>query len=342
MSAGNFSCSELAEVQLKADAIWADASYNKDYIANVGALTAVRSEQTARLVPLEDSMKDNTVKLIWVKDCDDTTSACGTECTVGGSELESACDTHTLDICRTKGFTIDEKALRSNVISKEELIARGLLKSMKTLDEYLAVQMVAKLDTFKGANLYTGGKGTVAGFETSVSPAFWNASLFSYLYLVAQKNKFKDPYILSGVNLFEAFYNAQANAGNADGKGAKSLFDSFRTYFDIFNIDTQLSPDQSTFLLDRNAVAFASKAYYNWSAGDARSMQYGGAGSSVGIKYQVESNNLPGVFYDVTYKIECSSDEIKHHFSLAFKAGIFRNPVGCDLNNTGILKFNCE
>lgn len=341
MSAGGFTCATLAEVQLKADQIWADAASQKDYIANVEALTAVRKEQTVRIAPLETE-KDNQVKLIWVKDCGETTAACSDECTAGGDELEAACDTHELDLCRTIGFTVKEKALRSTVLTKEELVAKGFLKKMKVLDEYLATTLVAELDTMKGVNAYTSGKGTVSGFETAVGPAYWNASLFAYFNLVAKKNKFTNPYLLSGTNLYEAYLLAQANSGNGEGKGAKSLFDSFRTYFDVFNIDSQLSPDQSTFLIDANAVAFVNKAYYNWSAGDARANSWGGVGGSVGMKYAVESKNLPGVFYDVTYKVSCSSNEIEHDFSLQYKAGIFRNPVGCNLNNTGILKFNCE
>lgn len=340
MSAGSFTCSVLAEVQLRADAIWADAAYNKDYIAKVEALTAVRKEQSVRLAPLEQP-KDNTIKLIWAQDCEETTSACGAECTVGGEEIETKCETHTLDICRTIGFTVDEKDMRNNFLGVEDLIARAFLKKMKALDEYLAGQMVVNLDAFKGVNQYTGGKGTVAGFTTTIAPAYWNASLFSYLHLVAQKNKFMDSYVLSGTNLFEAWWNAQMNGANADGKGAKNMFDAFRIYFDVFNIDTQLDPLKATFLIDKNAVAFVSKAYYPWAAGSQEAMKYGGAGGEVGVKYQIESKNLPGVFYDVTYKITCSGDEIKHNFSLNLKAGIFRNPVGCNLNNTGILELLC-
>lgn len=340
MSAGSITCSTLADVQLKADTIWADSASKKDYVAKVETLTAIRKEQTANLASLEQP-KDNAVKLIWVKDCDDATAACGTECTVGGTELEIACDTHSLDICRTASFTIDEKELRSNVMSIEDFLTKAFLRKIKTLDEYLAAQAVSKLDSFKGVNAYTGGKGTVTGFSTTVAPAYWNASLFSYLHLIGQKNRFADPYILSGTNLFEAYWNAGMNAGNADGSGAKNMFDSLRTNFDVFNIDTVLDPDKVTFLIDKNAVAFASKTYYNWNAGDARAQQYGGSGGSVGMKYQVPSNNLPGVFYDVTYKVTCSGDEIKHNFTLAVKAGIFRNPVGCNVNNTGVLKLLC-
>lgn len=342
MSAGSFTCSERAEIQLKADQIWNDNAANKDYLAEVEALRAVREQQTVRLPQLQNSEKDDTVKLIWVKDCDETIADCSDECSVGGAELESACDTHTLDLCKTVGFTVDEKAMRSNVVDVVELIAKGFLRKSKTLDEYLAQQTVTELYSMKGVNQYTGGKGTVAGFNTTISPAFWNASLFSYLALVAKKNKFASPYLLSGTNLYEADWNARMNTANSDGKGAANMFGSMKTYYDVFNVDSELDPLKLTFMINSNAVAFVSKNYYKWSAGSTEADKYGGLGGSVGQKYQIESKNLPGVFYDVTHKIVCESNEIKHHFSLQLKAGIFRNPVGCNLNNTGILTFTCE
>jgi hypothetical protein len=342
MSAGLFTCSALAEVQLKAEQIWADNASNKDYLAEVGTLTAIRSEQSAQLSALQDPDKDNTVKIIWVKDCDETVAACTDECSVGGNELESACDTHALDLCGKVGFTIDEKDLRSNVISKEELVAKAFLRKIKLLDEDLAQTAVNKIYSFKGRNVYAGGKGTISGFDTKVNPAYWNASLFSYLALVAKKNKFASPYLLSGTNLYEAYWNAKMNGANSDGKGAVNMFDSMKMYFDVFNIDAELDPAKYTFMLDKSAMAFFSKNYYPYAPGSSESMQWGGVGGSVGAKYQVPSKNLPGVFYDVTYKVRCVGNEIKHDWSIQYKAGIFRNPVGCDLNNTGILAFKCE
>lgn len=341
MSAGNFSCSQRAEIQLKTEQIWADNAANKDYLGEVEALTAIRAQQTVRLAPLQNPEKDDTVKLIWVKDCDETIADCSDECTVGGAELETACETHTLDLCKTVGFTVDEKAMRTNVTDVNELIAKGFLRKMKTLDEYLAQQLVNEVYLMRGVNQYSGGKGTVAGFNTTVPAAFWGPSLFSYFGLVAKKNKFSSPYLLSGTNLYEAAWNTRMNTANSDGKGAANMFGSMTTYFDVFNIDSELDPLKLTFMLDSNAVAFVSKNYYKWSAGSPEADKYGGLGSSVGQKYQIESKNLPGVFYDVTHKIVCESNEIKHHFSLQLKAGFFRNPVGCNLNNTGILTFTC-
>lgn len=334
MSAGSFSCAQLAEVQLKADNMWADAAYKKDFIADVEALSAIRTEQTVRFPDLETPTKDNTIRIAWIKDCDETIENCGTECTVGGAEAEAACDTHALTLCKKVGFTVDEKTFRTSMFSKEEVIAVQMMRKMKLLDEYLAEIAVQRLESFKGVNTYTGGKGTVAGFETSINPAYWNASLFSYFALVMKKNKFSDAFLLNGDNLFEAGWNAEKNAQNADMKDQLLKMKSLRAYWDVFNVDSVLSPDKASFLIDRNAVAFASKAYWPTNPIDF--------GANVGLKYQVESKNLPGVFYDVTYKVTCSGDDIKHNWSIQVKADIFRNPVGCNINNTGVLKFLCE
>lgn len=165
--------------------------------------------------------------------------------------------------------------------------------------------------------------------------------MFGYLQLVAQKNKFNAPYLISGTNLFEAYWNANQNAANADGKGAANMFASMKPYFDIFNVDSVLSPDLVTFMVNRNALAFHNKVYWDWNSGDARANQFGGPGSSTGYRYKVESKNLPGVFYDVIYKIACSGNEINHNWKIQFTGDIFRNPVGCNVNNTNILKFKC-
>lgn len=342
MSANVNTCATLAKVQLIMDSQWADSAKQKDYIANVEVARAVRENQTVRIEELSNPMKDKTVTLYWPEFCGATTSACSDECTPGGTKPGTVCEDYTLGMCREVNFSVDHKAYRSIATTFEEAVAVSLLANMQALDEWIAQQFVSEMHAGKGVNAYTGGKGTVSGFETSISPAYWNASLMGYFALVAKKNKFNAPYIVSGTNMYEAYWNAQMNAGNAEGKGAKTMFDQFKFYFDIFNVDSVMSPDSVTFMLNRNALAFHSKAYYNWSATDGRAEQFGGAGSSAGMKYQIESKNLPGVFYDVTYKIACSGNEITHDWGVKFTGDIFRNPVGCSPNNTNILEFVCE
>jgi hypothetical protein len=59
-------------------------------------------------------------------------------------------------------------------------------------------------------------------------------------------------------------------------------------------------------------------------------------------RWSIESKTLPGVFYDVIYNNECvANNEIKHNWSLYVKAGIFLNPLGCNDDVTGVIKFVC-
>jgi len=340
MSAGVNTCATLAYVQRAADGLWADAARNKDFIGSVQTLTAIRENQSVMIEELTNPMKDKTVTIYWPTECDTTTAACSNDCATAGSLPGTSCQDYTLDICREVEFAVTEKTYRTIAPTFEEAVAVSLLRKMKVLDEYITVQAVNKLEAGKGVNAYTGGKGTVSGFTTTVNPAYWNASLFPYLKLVADYNKFSAPYLISGANLYEAKLNAMANAGNSDGKGAATLFGMFPIYNDIFNIDSTLA-DQVTFLVNKNALAFHSKTYYNWNAGDSQAEKWGGSGSSTGYRYQIESKNLPGVFYDVIYKISCASDVITHNWKIQFHGGIFRNPVGCNINDTNILKFVC-
>lgn len=339
MSAGINTCALLAKVQLAADSIWADNATKKDYMGEVEVLTAIRANQTVRFAELENPLKDKTVTIYWPELCDTETTTCTDDCTPGGTKPGTSCQDYTLNVCREVDFSIDEKVYRAVATTFEEALAKSMLVKMKTLDEYLASLAVTALDAGKGVNAYAGGKGTVAGFNTTIPAAYWNASLFGYLSLVAKVNKFNSPYLISGTNLYEAAFNASANSGNSDGKGAFNLFNTLPLYFDVFNIDSVQG--QATYLINRNALAFVSKTYNNWSSTDEKVDRFGGPGSSTGARYQVESKNLPGVFYDVIYKIACAGNEITHNFKIQFNGGIFRNPVGCNLNNTNILEFLC-
>lgn len=334
MSAGSLTCSELAEIHLKAEAVWADNAAKKDFIADVGAIEAVRAEQTAKIKEAEDGEKDYDIKVTWLKDCDETIEDATDECTVGGAEPESACKTYTLDIHKKVGFNVQEKVFRTNDYEFQQAVAVSMMRKMKLLDEYIAEQAVEVINNNAGANVFTSGsKGTVSGFNTYVSPQYWSADLISYLHLTAKKNKFLNPFMLSGVNLWEPYQQAKFNAGNASGSGDIAKFNSLRMYWDIFNVDSVLDPDKKTFMIDKGALAFHSKAYYSTTP-----RVYTGSGLT---KYSVPSKNLPGVFYDVTYTDTCSADIITHKWSIQTKAGIFHNPVGCNINNTGILSFVC-
>ena len=53
MAAGDFTASNLVDVQLKADAIWMDNMAKTDYIADVEAFKALKENQSANVSTLE-------------------------------------------------------------------------------------------------------------------------------------------------------------------------------------------------------------------------------------------------------------------------------------------------
>lgn len=341
-AAGDFSCSNILEILAKADAIWTDNATNKDYVANCEALQAIIGQQTAKLEPIVGQQgKDNTLKVSWLSICPTDPTEGRSTCQPGGDEAATNCKEYAPNVFANHGFSVNETTLRGSIYSPEEVVARLMLAYGKKLDEYLTETVLASLDTFKGVNNYAGAFGTVTGAtvgnsETEIASANWTASLFGYLALVSKKNKLSSPFLLSGENLAIAYWNAQANAANADGKGDLNKFQSMPIIFDQFNIDSVFNPSLKTFMLDKGAVAFGAMNEYGLAPIERKGPNYL-------INYAIPSRNLPGVSYDVSYNTTCEVVEgrknWKHHFTLDAACGFYLNPVGCIETNTGVLSF---
>ena len=331
--AGDFSESELVETILKADAMWSDAMLNADYIAETGVLDAIRAEQTANLKLLEDPEKDRDVRVTWLGTCNNTVrTITNNECTIGGAEISSDSKTYSMATRKAYDFTVDETVWRTNNHSMSEAVAVSFLLADKALTDEVSQAMVAFIETSKGENQVNDGIGTVnvVSGDTDIAAANWNERMFAYLYRIAKQNKFTNPFLLSGTNLFEDQFIAEAMVGNSDGKGALALFRSMRKYFDLFNIDTVNSPDLKTYMINRGTLAFASKNYYNPEPVVYKSQD----------RYSIQSRNMPGVTYDVYYTNRCVGNTMKHDFSVHLKYGLYLNPVGCTADRTGIIAFN--
>lgn len=331
-TAGTFTCAQLLKIQVEVDKIWADNVQKRDYMAKVDVLTAIRTEQTATLAPLQDPDKDNTLKIIWPADCSTSLADCSDDCTIGGPEPEAQCVEMTLDLCKTAGFSVKEKIFRGLQGSREEYVAKSLAKRMKELDEYLAQTAVAKLNAFAGKNQYLGGIGDPENSGvTYIAPAYWTPDVYGYFAQVQTMNKFGDVYMLHGSNLYQMKWQAEMNNVNQDQKDQLNKMTSIRSYWDMFNIDSVNAPDKVSYMVERGAIAFVSKAYYGSVPTNYFTQQ----------RWSIESKSLPGVFYDVVYTNTCASNEITHSWSLYLKAGFFKNPLGCDTTVTGIIKFIC-
>jgi len=325
----------LKNAQIKADAIWKDRIQKRDLVANVGVLQTLVENQTAKITPIEGK-KDLTVEISWPNSCDVDDRACHA-CNMITTEGSTNMDEKTLDICRESGFQVNDTDFRNNLFDPEDLIANNYIAADIQLVTYLAGLAVAWLNAAKGINQFVGGQGTIVGNDTFVPAHLWDARLMAYLVQVATVNGFFDPYMISGSQLFQQIWNAEKEYNNADGKGNFAKFGTFKTYFDLFNIDPVNTPQYITYLVSKGAFALANKARY-------------GPGITQYMDRHVWSMNsrfVPSLVYDVEYVNACDTGAKTypagqvHQFKLTVNAGMFRNPVGCNEDVTGILTFIC-
>ncbi len=332
---GDFTASDLSAALIRSDQMWTNDLLKADFEGNVDIVTALRKEQNANVSILADQEKDRDVTVHWVNMCGESAEdQDGDDCDLAGNELGSDDKTYALGFAKQWKFSVDEMSFRTNNYNAQEVIAKGLLKGDKILSEAVAASALARVESFKGDNAVTDGLGTWDAVDTEqdIPAANWDSALFAHLYRVALQNQYSSPFLLSGSNLFEDWIVTQASMGNANGKGDANLFKMIRTYFDLLNIDSANSPKYKTYMINRGAIAFASKNYYG-----AKPTFYAGPGQT---RYSVESKNLPGVRFDVHYTNRCSGSTIMHDFQMKLKYDFFGNPTGCDETRTGVIAFN--
>mgnify|MGYP000294799991 CR=1 FL=1 len=333
IQAGDFTASQLAQALLKADRMFSDDMQKADFEANVDVWKAIKAEQNANVSILEDGEKERDVKVHWINSCATVVEDCDADdCDLDGAELGTDSKVYSMTQCKQSKFTVDEMVQRTNVYNMEDIVAKGFLKADRALSNTIAANAVAKIEAFKGTNQVSDGIGTPNGVsgDTDIAAADWTERLFAYLYRVGIQNKFSNPFILSGTNLWEDQLVALLAEANANGKGAANLYKLMRKYFDLFNIDPTNAPDLKTYLINRGAIAFASKVHYGRIPTKYIEQH----------RYIIPSRNLPGVEFDVFYTNRCSGNTIKHDFKLVAKYDYFLNPLGCDDTRTGVLAFN--
>ena len=332
-----FTCADLLVSQGKAEAIWADNAENAEYMPNSETVQAIVANQTAKLDAITGLQeKNNTIKITWLTTCDLEVDDCSTECFPDGAEVQSNCKEYVPTICKEVNFKITDATLRGSIYSKEEVLARAMLKAIKKIEDSLGAAGVAFLEDAEGVNAFMGDYGTLTGggvvgnSATKIAPANWTATLLGYFIQTAKMNLFSSPYLLSGNNLYQAFWNAQAEFANADGKAGLNKFNQMKPTFDLWNIDSAFA-NPATFLIDRSAVAFGGKWQYPEQVTDF--------GGDIGKRYSIPSKTIPGLRYDVHYKMTCVEKDIVHKFNIIAKAGFYLNPTGCTENNTHVLRF---
>jgi hypothetical protein len=324
--------SVLPNILLKADQVWADNQTKDQYKAKTDAFRAVERVNTATIGP-SLSGKDKTVSVAWINACAIEAEACAASCTIGGNELTTDKSDYTISNCQEAKFKVPEQTFRSNLFDYTELVAKGIMRGMKGLDEKIVQAFVTFLNANGGANAWTGSsKWTVSGNDTNIPAANWAdlGLMFDFLY-AGQQNRFEDPVLFTGFNMSEPLFKAVTNQGNLDGKGEFARASTLPLFQDTYNVEAINGSTLKTYMIDTGAVAFASKNYY-----DRVPRELPGVGH---VLFSRPSNSLPGVVYDITYTVTCTGGVYYHEYKIEAHFDYFLNPTGCTATRTGILEF---
>lgn len=326
-------CGYLAIIQAMADRIWVDPIANIDVIADVESAKAVLENQRVNFTEIT-GRKKRAIAVEWQQKCDVTTTDCSDDCTITGDDVEPVCKEYEIECLQETSFKVPERAYRERTIEMQEAIAKNLLLHKKALDEWIAQYILTGLVANAGVNAFTGGVGTVAGNTTTIPANFWDDTIWGYFNRVVRGNKFKNPYLITGDNLYQYLFNRQHETMTEAGKAAMAKVGTIRKiYLDPENVETIAAG--TTFLLHQTAAAFLNKA---WNPlGAARAEQKAGNY----WLWSEPSMNIPGIYYDIVMKQTCESNDFYQAFKVQLHGAFAVNPYPCDEDNTGILTFEC-
>jgi hypothetical protein len=326
------SCGYLHTIQRIADDIWADPMKNNDLIAEVITPKAVLENQSVKFEEIEKA-KNNELRVEWLTKCDITVGECTTSCDIEGEDADPACKDYEIDCLYETSFKVPFKAYRDRDIEQSESIALQKLVHMKALDERVAQYVIAGIVATAGTNLYTGGVGDVHGTTTWIAPQYWDDSIWGYFDLVKRLNKFRNPYLITGNNLYQLLFNRTLEACNADGCGNFKKINTMRVYQDPENIEDHAAGE--TFMIHKTAIALLNKAWNKINPINAQPFagQY--------WEWSEESKNIPGLFYDFLMKDTCEGGEYYRALKISFSGLLASNPFPCDEDNTGVILFEC-
>jgi hypothetical protein len=330
---GHVDCGYLAMVQAKEDQIWVDPIQKVDLQADVESAKALLENQQVKFTEITGKKK-RILSVEWQQKCDVTTTACTTDCDIEGEDVEPQCKEYEIECLRESKFQVSDRVYRERTIEAQEAIALNMLYAKKALDEWLAQYIVTGIHANAGTNLYTGGVGTVAGVTTTIPAQYWDDSVFGYFNRVIRGNKFKNPYLLTGDNLYQLLFNRQHEAMTEAGKAAMSKIGSIsKIYVDPENVETIAAGH--TFLLHKTAAAFINKAWNPTGAANAEQK----AGNY--WLWSEPSANIPGIMYDIVMKETCADNDFVQAYKVQLHGVFATNPYPCDEDQTGILSFVC-
>lgn len=311
---------------------WPDSMAERDFTARIDTLLAIRDQQTARLdyVNLPDGVD---ARITWMDNCDlAVEDLVTTDCTFSGPEADTYKKDLTIDQAKQTPFSVPLDAWRDNAFGYADAVAQNLLKTMVAQAEYVAQYCVGVMNANLGENTYdNGGNWTISGTTNTIPGAEWESTaIMGKMLLAARKNRFNNPYIVSGENLFQLAYMARTSAANGEGRGDFQRINEMPIYNDIWNVDDVNSGTLISYLIERGTFAFMSKGYYPTTpenlTGDFQ-------------RFSIPNRFFPQLIHDVEVSTTCSSGVWKSNYKVIPRYKLEINPTGCTATRTGVVAF---
>lgn len=324
-----FDNSKLMGISLKAEQMWKDAQAFKDNLVEAEGAKAILANQSARFEEITGTNKKRQVRVTWINTCALDTKDVSEDCKLDSDEATSEQKDYDLNMSQETGFKVNAMTERTNEYSTEEVIARNLSDAKARLDNWLAKAVIEKLSLNKGINLAPKPWAYDAAKKTTLVPEeLINRKIVANWIQQGIFNRMgQRPYLINGGSLFVDFLNANFDAGNLDGKGDYSRINALNVYIDQFNFG-RAGVEEDTFMIGQDAVGLYGHNQYKNDM-----PEYIGYGVQKSV-YRVKSDNLPGIYYDVQYTINCEKvegQEIHYHvFKLVFNGMFAVNPAGCE------------
>lgn len=324
--------STLPLVLRRASEVWPGNMNEKDFVANIDTLFAIRDQQTARIdyANLPDGVD---ARIAWLNNCDITVdSYTSTECTFSGPEADSYKKDLTIDQARETTFSVPLDAWRDNLFGFADAVAVNLNKTMVAQAEYVAQYCVGVLNANLGTNTYdNNGQWTLSGTTNTIPGTQWEStSIMGKFILAGRKNRINNPILLSGENLYELAYAARTSAQNADGRGDFQRIQDMPIYNDIFNVDEVNAGSLITYMIERGALAFLSKGYYPTTPETLNGNFQ---------RFSIANRFFPTLIHDVETLVDCTSGVWSQHWKVIPRYKLEVNPTGCTATRTGMLAF---
>lgn len=340
--AGDFSCSELQVVHAKARERWADGGANlrSTYVSEADAIRVFMGVQTAQLPELADVNKRKKVKVMWTDACPQEVTNCPTDyCDISGTESGSNCVEYEVDQCIAyPGFSVSEEVFMTNEFNREEVVAQQHLQAVLGIENALNKKFLEFANDNAGINEDPLSPWTIAGDTTNIPASGWNGDMMGYLDTTLAVNRLRAGQMISTQFLRTAWINTQRSVTAPGGQAEQVKLNAFGTpVFDLFQLSGVLN-GQGLIMYDPSSMAFVNRS--DFAQYGAQGRQINGSNGQMQRRYVIRGINLP-IDIDVIYQMECVGKDIKHTWKYFVNYGLFLNPIGCNTNRTGILKFKC-